>query len=131
MKETVIRVLKVMPDEEPVMVSLTNELEALQDAVSIECEERGLIEIVPLSDEVCILCNEEGKLLMLKPNRSIGFDVICGVFYVTGQDEEGNLCSLSAEAAAHYQRHFAVGGPGDIIHYFLSRMGGFLGGDLQ
>ena len=56
---------------------------------------RGLIEIIPLNDDVCILCNEEAKLIGLEPNRRLWSDVLCGVFYVTGQDDDGNLCSLS------------------------------------
>ena len=33
---------------------------------------------------------------------------MCGVFYVTGQDKEGNLCSLSAKDMEHYKEFFAV-----------------------
>ena len=41
------------------------DLDALQKAVSIGCDYRGLIEVVGLEDGVCIICNEEGKLLGL------------------------------------------------------------------
>ena len=95
MKEATITVLKVEPMKPPVVAHLNNELEALQDAVSIGSASRGLIEIIELNEETCLLCNEEGKLLSLTPNRRVGDDIICGVFYLTGQDEEGNLASLS------------------------------------
>lgn len=68
---------------------------------------RGLIEIIPLNDDVCILCNEEAKLIGLEPNRRLWSDVLCGVFYVTGQDDDGNLCSLSAKDLEHYKDFFA------------------------
>ena len=98
----------VEPGKEPRIVKLDNSLEALQTAVSIGADYRGLIEIISLSDEVCILCNEEGKLIGLEPNRRLWSDVLCGVFYVTGQDEEGNLCSLSAKDREHYKKYFAI-----------------------
>ena len=108
MKQQVIEVLMVEPGREPRIVRLDNSLESLQAAVSIGADYRGLIEIISLSDEVCILCNEEGKLIGLEPNRRLWSDVLCGVFYVTGQDEEGNLCSLSAKDMEHYKKYFAI-----------------------
>ena len=108
MKQKTIEVLMVEPRREPRIVRLDNSLESLQTAVSIRADYRGLIEIISLSDEVCILCNEEGKLIGLEPNRRLWSDVLCGVFYVTGQDKEGNLCSLSAKDKEHYKEFFAV-----------------------
>ena len=108
MKQKTIEVLMVEPGREPRIVRLDNSLESLQTAVSIGADYRGLIEIISLSDEVCILCNEEGKLIGLEPNRRLWSDVLCGVFYVTGQDEEGNLCSLSAKDREHYKKYFAI-----------------------
>ena len=108
MKQKTIEVLMVEPRREPRIVRLDNSLESLQTAVSIGADYRGLIEIISLSDEVCILCNEEGKLIGLEPNRRLWSDVLCGVFYVTGQDEEGNLCSLSAKDREHYKKYFAI-----------------------
>ena len=90
------------------MVTLDNNLTALQDAVSIGADYRGLIEIIPLDDEVNILCNEEAKIIGLEPNRHFFSEVLCGVFYITGQDDEGNLCSLSAKDMERYKEFFAV-----------------------
>ena len=107
MKQKKLEVLMVEPMKEPRMVTLDNNLTALQEAVSIGADYRGLIEIIPLDDEANILCNEEAKLLELEPNRRLWSDILCGVFYVTGQDNEGNLCSLSAERMAYYKDFFA------------------------
>ena len=106
MKEKEITVLMVAPHEHPKTVTLRNDLDALQEAVSIGSDYKGLIEIVPLEDDVCILCNEEGKLNGLEGNRRLGNDILCGVFYVVGDDGEGSLASLSAAQQEKYRSLF-------------------------
>lgn len=113
MKEKEITVMKVEPLKEPCLCTLANELETLQKAVSIDAPEVGLIEIIEIGnalgyqgENVCLLCNEEGKLLNLTPNRRVGRDIICGTFYITGQNKDGDLASLSHEATEFYTNHF-------------------------
>lgn len=106
MKEKTIRVLKVEPQKLPVVCELENQLHSLQEAVSIGAHYTGLIEIITLDTQTCILCNEEGKLIGLTPNRRLGKDILCGVFYVTGQDDEGNLTSLNDDAMQFYSEYF-------------------------
>lgn len=106
MKENRIKVLKVAPNQPPEPVWLENDLTALQEAVSIGASYRGLIEIVNLDEDTCVVCNEEAKLIDLEPNRRLGHDILCGVFYVTGQDEEGELTSLSETAFERYTEQF-------------------------
>ena len=107
MKETKIKALKIKPGMHPCVVELNNDLDSLQKAVSIGAPEQGLIEFVYLGDNVSILCNEEGKLIGLQPNRVLGNDILCGVFYVCGQDRCGNLTSLNEDAVKHYTEVFA------------------------
>ena len=108
MKEREIKVLKVSPCKAPEVITLINELEELQKAVSIEADYVGLIEIIAIDDDICCLCNEEGKLLGLQPSRRIGNDVICGTFYILGEDsEEGELTSLSDDDIEKYKAIFA------------------------
>ena len=107
MKEPMIRVLKVAPGERPEIIVLENELSALQRAVSIGTDYVGLIEIIQISKDVCILCNEEGKLNGLKANRRIGNDILCGVFYLTGQTKDGDLASLPESAMQVCMKRFA------------------------
>ena len=106
MKDNVIKVLKVEPKKEPVICLLKNELKSLQEAVSIGADHTGLIEIINLDVGVCLLCNEEGKLIGLEPNRRLGNDIICGVFYILGEDENGVLKSLSEEDVEYYTNYF-------------------------
>ena len=42
----------------------------------------------------------------LEPNRRLGNDILCGVFYVVADDEEGNLASLSEKQQARYAQMF-------------------------
>ena len=106
MKEKKINVLMVEPSKAPYMVELNNDLNSLQKAVSIGADEQGLIELVHLEENVYILCNEEGKLIGLEPNRRLGNDILCGVFYVVADDEERNLASLTKEQQTHYAQMF-------------------------
>ena len=108
MKEKTIKVLKVEPKKLPEVCELENELDALQKAVSIGADYQGLIEILYINERICILCNEEGKLIGLEPNRRIRNDILCGVFYVTGQDREGNLTSLSDDEIETFKSVFGV-----------------------
>ena len=107
MKEKEIKVLKVEPCKAPELVTLNNNLDSLQKAVSIGADEQGLIEIINLDAKTCILCNEEGKLIGLEPNRRFYDDVLVGVFYVCGQDKRGNLASLSLKGIERYSMLFA------------------------
>ena len=113
MKENHIKVLKVEPLKKPTVCYLENKLEALQKAVSIGADYVGLIEILDLNERTCIVCNEEGKLIGLMPNRRLGDDIICGVFYVTGQNEDGDLTSLTDEEIRRYAEMF------DSVEYFM------------
>lgn len=113
MKEKIIKVLKVEPHKVPEVVSLENELSALQRAVSIGADYTGLIEVVSLDADTCIICNEEAKLINLEPNRRLGCDVLCGVFYVAGQNKHGDFTSLPEKAMKEYAEMFAE--PEDIL----------------
>ena len=106
MKETVIKVLKIAPGAHPEVVVLKNNLTSLQEAVSIGADYRGLIEIINLDASTCLIANEEGKLIGLTPNRRIGKDILCGVFYVAGQDKHGNLTSITDLALQRYSALF-------------------------
>ena len=113
MKEKFIKVLKVEPHKRPEEALLENELSALQRAVSIGADYTGLIEVVSLDADTCIIANEEAKIINLEPNRRLGHDVLCGVFYVAGQNKHGDFCSLSEKSMKAYAEQFAE--PEDIL----------------
>lgn len=125
MKQKEIKVLMVAPGEHPRAVVLKNDLDSLQKAVSIGCDHQGLIEVVNLEKGVCIICNEEGKLLGLEGNRRLGSDIIAGVFYVVGEDKCGNFVSLTESQMEQYSKRFwepeqfSVGDVTDLIYAFV------------
>lgn len=106
MKQKEIKVLMVEPGEHPREITIHNDLDSLQKAVSIGADNQGLIEIIGIDDRVCILCNEEGKLIGLDGNRRVGNDIIAGVFYVVGEDGRGNLVSLPEKEMEKYKELF-------------------------
>ena len=81
-------------------MTIPNTLEALHAAVG------GYVEAVSLDYGVCLLCNEEGKLIGLPPNRQVGNDIIAGTFLIVGE-ADGEFRSLSDADAAHYAECFA------------------------
>lgn len=106
MKEKRIQALMIEPGKHPCVVELKNDLNSLQKAVSIGAPDQGLVEFVYLEDNVSILCNEEGKLMGLAPNRRLDEDILCGVFYVVAEGNNGNLKSLTQEQQERYSKMF-------------------------
>ena len=105
MKEAKIKVLALLPMELPKEVELDNTLEAMQNFVG------GLIECIPLTDtgsEITLVCNDEGKLLNLTPNRPLwgGADYLAGSSFIVGTDDEGNLTSLPPQEMDYYAKNF-------------------------
>lgn len=98
-----LNVLYVEPNKLPEKRTIKNTLEDKQKLVN------GLIEYTYLSDsnDIAIVCNEEGKILGLPPNRDIGHDVICGNFFIVGDDPElGEDRSLTDEQIEKYSKYF-------------------------
>lgn len=95
-----LKCLLVEPYELPKEIEIYNTLEAKQKLVG------GYIEQVflPKDDSVVIICNEEGKINGMKPNRDIGHDIIFGPFLIVGTDyENGVYKSLTSEQILNYK----------------------------
>lgn len=101
--EEKIDCLLIKPNELPKRITIDNTLEAKQQLVG------GLIEVSYLlnDNEVCIICNEEGKIMNLPLNRLIGPDIIAGPFLIVGDDyENGDFKSLTEEQITKYTKMF-------------------------
>lgn len=100
-------ILEVMPGHKPERKEIPHTLEAMQSVVG------GYIQaIYPYEDMVAIVCNEEGKLIGLEPNRAIRsqdsgeiLDIISGTFFVCGLNED-DFCSLTEEQIENYSNLF-------------------------
>ncbi len=70
-----------------------NTLEALQQAVG------GYIEVVPLNEQLCVICNEEGKLLGLPPvaTMPVRRDVLCGPLVICRTTQDGEFTDTQDE----------------------------------
>lgn len=102
MNNKTMTVLVVEPMTQPYQKTIPNTLGAMQELVG------GHIEAVyPFDDPVTLVCNEEGKLLDLLPNRFLRdengtpYDYICGTFFVAGVGEE-DFKSLSPDLMEKY-----------------------------
>lgn len=104
-----MRVLIVEPGKAPRAKELADSLEAMQAVVG------GLIQAVyPFEEPVALVCNEEGKLMGLPPNRMLRdpetgevYDVICGTFFLcAAPPDSDSFQSLTEEQIARYTRLF-------------------------
>ena len=100
-KEEKIRVVLLEPGKLARVADIDSSLEGMQKTVN------GWIEAVyPFEEEVCIVCNEEGKLIGLEGNRRLGDDILVGVFYIMSENEDGELLSLSERKIKRYTELF-------------------------
>mgnify|MGYP002625237809 CR=1 FL=1 len=103
-----VRVLVIEPGKRPQEKWIDGTLQSYQREVN------GYIQaIYPFADEVALICNEEGKLLGLRPNRALQdengeiYEIIFGTFLITGLTKD-NFGSLSEQLLEKYKAMFAV-----------------------
>lgn len=89
MERNMIRVVLLEPQKEARIAEIGSSLQSMQSVVG------GLIEAVyPFEEQVCIVCNEEGKLQGLPLNRALRdsdghiYDIVAGTAF---------LCDCSGE----------------------------------
>lgn len=119
MKEERIKCLLVEPYKLPKEIEIDNTLEAKQKIVD------GLIECVYFND-VIIICNEEGKINGMTPNRDIGSDIVFGPFLIVGDDyENGEFKSLTEKQILNNKIRFdensIVRTENKILNIFLNK----------
>lgn len=91
----------------PTVQEIDGSLESMQKIVG------GTIQAVYAFDEpVCIVCNDEGKLLGLLMNRAltddhgVPYDIVCGTFFIVGLAED-RFASLTEQQIEKYQKKYA------------------------
>ena len=104
-KEKEITGVLIEPNHIPKTITIENKLEALQQTVG------GLIECFDISENTTIICNEEGKINGMKPNRAIRtegqiIDIIAGNMFVVNSNYEGEFCSLTDEQISEISEKF-------------------------
>ena len=98
--DNLMTVVYVEPHKAPYIAEIEHTLEAEQKAVG------GLIEPIYLGD-VCLVGNEEAKLIGMEGNRRIGdgTSIIAGPFFICGLTED-DFRGLTAEEAEKYMIQF-------------------------
>lgn len=96
-----IKIIACRVDQSASVEEMDNGLKAFQEFVD------GHIEMVGLEPGLSLVCNEEGKLMGLPPNRPIfgGMDVIAGDCFLVRVDENGECISVTDEDIEKY-KHF-------------------------
>jgi hypothetical protein len=98
-----MKVVLVVVNKDPVITEIDNSLKGLQAVVG------GYIESVSLSPyehQLVLICNEEGKLIGLPPNRLLGNDIIMGTFFITKANDEGDFVSLDDDDLVLIQKNY-------------------------
>ena len=102
-----IRVVYCEPGQLARITEIGTELANLQQAVG-----GGLIEtFYPFEEEVCIVCNDEGKFNGMRPCRAVYgedqklMDIIFGPFFICDCSTE-NFASLSEEQLKRFEKQF-------------------------
>jgi len=95
--------LLVAENKLPEVVEIPDTLKSLQELVG------GYIEYcyMPEHEDVVLICNEEGKINGMGPNRDIGHDIIFGPFFVIGDNPDiGENISLTDEQISKWTKIF-------------------------
>lgn len=99
-----MKILVVEPGKAPEVKEIDGSLESMQEVVG------GYIEaIYPFDDPIALVCNEEGKINGMTPNRILVdkggnvLDIICGTFFLCeALPTEENFTGLSDEDVERY-----------------------------
>ncbi len=87
-----MKILKVEAGKAPYEKEIENKLSAIQEEVG-----GGPFQPLYLGKNIILCCNEEGKINGMELNRRLGSDIICGPFFLVGDDGHGDFSSLTAE----------------------------------
>ena len=104
-----MRILVVEPERRPEVREIDDSLKVMQQIVG------GLIQPIYLDDSVALVCNDEGKLMALPPNRGLRdkdgqmYDIVSGTFFLCGAPADGDhFTSLTPEQIEQYRKMFYI-----------------------
>ncbi|MFI3307674.1 MAG: DUF3846 domain-containing protein [Mycoplasmatota bacterium] len=112
-----LKCLMINPGEVPYEITIPNTLKSKQKLV------KGNIEYAYLEDreDVCFICNEEGKILDMEPNRFIGYDILCGPVALVGYNYEmGEDRSLTDDQIKYFKKRFGKDSIKETENYIVA-----------
>lgn len=98
-----LKALLVEENKLPKVIEIDNTLSSLQEVV------KGYIEYTYMNgiEDAIIICNEEGKINGMGPNRDIGNDIVFGPFLIVGDDPNiGENLSLTDDQINKFMEMF-------------------------
>ena len=103
-EDNFMRVIRIDTAHRIYWDDLPNTPEALQQAVG------GYIEVVPLNEQLCVICNEEGKLLGLPPvaTMPVRRDVLCGPLVICRTTQDGEFSDAQEEDLYTVGEHLVI-----------------------
>lgn len=97
-----VRVVIVEPHTPAKEAVIKDDLSSLQKIVD------GWIEITyPFDDDVCVVGNEEAKLIGMEGTARINGSVYCGPLIIVGESEDGEFADLTDEQVQAYVDMFS------------------------
>ena len=100
--DDLMRIVYVEPGRTPYVADLGTDLDSLQKAVG-----GGLIEPIYMPESVCLVGNEESKLIGMPGNRRLEGDILAGPFFICSCKGE-DFSSLSDDEIDTYMKKYAV-----------------------
>lgn len=101
MKSRYIKALYKEPGKAPIIINVENELEALQRVIG------GYLETASARNDVCVICDEEGRLKGLPFNVAVWGVSFVGPILIVGVDGE-EFCDLPGEYGNLSSRGYKV-----------------------
>ena len=105
-----MKILLVLPGAQPQVMDIPSDLKSMQTLVG------GLIQaIYPFDEPIAVICNDEGKLMNLPPNRFLRtpdtgeiYDYIAGAFFLCAAPPDNeSFESLSDEQITRYANYYS------------------------
>ena len=112
-----MKILVIEPMKEPYVKEINGELETMQNIVG------GIIQAIYPFDhpEIALICNDEGKLMRLRPNRALFdkdgniVDIVAGTFFLcSAPSDSENFEGLSDEQIETYKKRF------DALEFYIN-----------
>ena len=105
-----IKCLSVSPGCSPWVTTIEASVDAFNKAVSIGSDEELMGDIRAVAKRIgkrtYILHAYVSVLEDLEPNRKVGDEIICGVFYIVAVDDEGKPVSMTDKQMMNYMMRF-------------------------
>ena len=112
-----MKILVIEPMKEPYVKEIDGKLETMQGIVG------GTIQAIYPFDlpEIALICNDEGKLMKMRPNRALFdkdgniVDIVAGTFFLcSAPSDSENFEGLSDEQIETYKKRF------DALEFYIN-----------